>query len=602
MKKNIKSLLQKREKGQILVIMGLIFIGLVAVIGLAIDLGLVFVAYSRLNRAVDAAALAATGEFKRNYTITEMEAAARQLLKLNNIDDTNALSIEVHTCENAPGDPELCTTPKRKLARVIVEQNVPLYFLSVVGVKTAPIEVKAISEAASLDVMLVLDNSPTMAFDAPRDEGLNVADPLICNAMDPFGTSTATPSYDRPHTKGPDGLPGECHPFESIKWASINFVNRMNFEYDRVGVVVFNQMAHVGETIGGVAHSGIPLYGNVESNPNAARQTVVDAIKHMKVYEGSGKCPWTLGDKSAKIDPYTGLEIFPGDPNYWDPLAAPKYPNDPSKDPCSVYAIGNETGTPYYYDVDCPNTNIPNQDNSPLDISRCTLTNVGGGLAMGLHSLQGFAPPEEPPKPGDPPYFDIRPYLPFVPTVRKESVWVVIVVSDGRANAGYDKDGSICPPYTWGRFPACRDKNPYLRNMKGDPKYDPDDFGRHVADIVAMNSVFTFAIGFGDDLYTRDDGSGQASANCIPASTTYKYRKNLSETPFNIPAPIPACSTGQEFMGYLAIGAANKVQNYDGEPGAANFAGTFYDIGNDPDKLERVFLDIYNKLTTKLTK
>lgn len=581
MKKNIKSLLQKREKGQILVIMGLIFIGLIAVIGLAIDLGLVFVAYSRLNRAVDAAALAATGEFKRNYTITEMEAAARQLLKLNNIDGTNALSIEVHTCENAAGDPELCTTPKRKLVRVIVKQNVPLYFLSVVGVKTAPIEVKAISEAASLDVMLVLDNSPTMAYDAPRGygKGVKVADPLICNAMDPFGTSTATPSYDRPYTAGPDGLPGECHPFESLKWASINFVNRMNFEYDRVGVVAFNRTPHIGETEGSVTHSGIPLYGNVASDPNTARQTVVDAIKHMKVYEGSGKCPWYAGDKSAKIDPYTGEEIFPGHPNYWDPLAVPKYPNDPSREPCSMYSTDAE-----YIGVNCPNTNIPNQDGSALDISRCTLTNVGGAMSLALGSLQG----------------DMGPYnatAPFIPALRKESVWVIILVSDGRPNAGYDEDGIICPPYTWGRTPNCRDKNPYIRNMKGDPKYDPDDFGRYVADFVAENSVFTFTIGFGDDLYTRDDGSGDASPNCVPASTTYDMGN-----PFNIPVPSPVCSTGQEFLGYLAIGAATKVQNYDDKPGAANFAGTFYDIGADPDKLERVFLDIYNKLTTKLTK
>lgn len=583
MKNNSEFLLRKREKGQILVIMGLIFIGLVAVIGLAIDLGLVFVAYSRLNRAVDAAALAATGEFKRNYQITEMRAAARQLLALNNIDLTNPANIDIDTCKSLPGDPEICTTPQRKLVRVTVRQSVPLYFLSVVGIKTAPLEVKAISEAASLDVMLVLDNSPTMAFDAPIGEGLIVADPLICNAMDPFGTSTATPSYDRPYTAGPDGLPGECHPFESLKWASINFVNRMNFEFDRVGVVAFNKIPHIGETEGSVTHSGIPLHGNVSSNPEVARQTVVDAIKHMKVYEGSGKCPWTLADKSAKIDPYTGEEIFPGHPYYWDPLFAPKHPNDPSRDPCSVYAIGDTTGTPYYYDVDCPNTNIPNQDGSALDISRCTLTNVGGALSLAVGSLQG----------------DMGPYnatAPFIPALRKEAVWVVIVVSDGRANAGYDEDGAICPPYTWGRFPACRDKNPYLRNDKGDPQYDPDDFARYVADIVAENSIFTFTIGFGDDLYTRDDGSGSASPACIPASTT-----DDMDNPFNIPAPSPACSTGQELMGYLAVGAANKVQNYDDKPGASNFAGTFYDIGNDPDQLERVFLDIYNKLTTKLT-
>lgn len=583
MKKNIKPLLQKREKGQILVIMGLVFIGLVAVIGLAIDLGLVFVAYSRLNRAVDAAALAATGEFKRNNSTTEMEAAAKQLLKLNNVDGTNALLIQVQTCENAAGDPELCTTPKRKLVRVIVKQDVPLYFLSVVGIKTAPIEVKAISEAASLDVMLVLDNSPTMAFDAPRGEGtgLKVADPLICNTMDPFGNSPATPPYDRPYTAGPDGLPGECHPFESLKWASISFVNRMNFTYDRVGVVVFNQMAHIGETEGAVTYPGYPLYGNVPSNPETARQTVIDAIKHLKVYEGSGKCPWTTGDKSAKIDPYTGEEIFPGDPNYWDPLALPKHPNNPSVEPCSMYYSDNQS----YFNVNCPNTNIPNQDGSPLDISRCTLTNVGAGLALAVGSLQGDMG-------------SYNPKVPFIPELRKESVWVIILVSDGRANAGYSEEGnSFCPPYTWGRVPNCRDKSPYLRNPKGDPKYDPDDFARDVGDIVAKNSIFTFTIGFGDDLYRRDDGSGPASPICVPASTTYDM-----SNPLNIPSPIPACSTGQELLGYLAIGAAKNVEKNQNIRGASNFAGTFYDIGDDPDQLERVFLDIYNKLTTKLTK
>jgi hypothetical protein len=124
-----------------------------------------------------------------------------------------------------------------------------------------------------------------------------------------------------------------------------------------------------------------------------------------------------------------------------------------------------------------------------------------------------------------------------------------------------------------------------------------EDFARDMADIVAQNSVFTFAIGFGDDLLKRDDGSGQAAGNCVPASTTY----NMAN-PFNIPAPSPACSTGQELMGYLAVGASKKVEIYDNKVGMSNFAGTYYNVGEDPDQLERVFLDIYNKLTTKLTK
>lgn len=588
MKKNIKLFLQKREKGQILVIMGLIFIGLIAVIGLAIDLGLVFVAYSRLNRAVDAAALAATGEFKRGETIDNMRASARQMLKLNNVDSTNTISIDIDTCKSKGGsDLELCTEPRRKLVRVVVRQNVPLYFLSVVGIKTAPLEIKSIAEAASLDVMLVLDNSPTMAYDNPDGEGVaNVADPLVCNSMDPLGLSNATPSYDRPYTAGPDGLPGECHPFESLKWATINFVKYMNFEYDRVGVVAFNKTPHIGETEGGKTYSGIPLYGNVVANPEVAQQTVIDAIKHMKVYEGSGKCPWNLGDKSVKIHPIYG-EVTTGDGAiYWDPVAVPIHPNDPSREPCSVYSIGNESGALYYdkkENPDCPNTNIPNEDGSALDISRCSLTNLGGGLALALGALQG----------------DMGSYndqAPFVPKIRKESVWVIIVVSDGRINAGYNEKGSVCPPYTWGRSPWCRDYSPYQRHTKDQPKYDAEDFARDMADYVAKNSVFTFSIGFGDDLYKRDGGGGWASPACVPASTTYKMGD-----PLNIPSPIPPCSTGQELMGYLAVGAYNKVE-LEGKVGASNFAGTFYDIGDDPDQLDRVFLDIFNKLTTKLTK
>ncbi len=46
----------------------------------------------------------------------------------------------------------------------------------------------------------------------------------------------------------------------------------MNFEFDRVGVVVFNKLPHIGETDGGVTQSGLPLYGNVESNPTSPRQ------------------------------------------------------------------------------------------------------------------------------------------------------------------------------------------------------------------------------------------------------------------------------------------------------------------------------------------
>ncbi len=557
-------LLQKREQGQILVIMGLIFIGLVAVIGLAIDLGLVFVAHSRLNRAVDAAALAATSEFKRNYRINDMRAAAEQMLKLNDIDETNTLDIDIDTCTTRPGDTELCTNPPRKLVRVIVQQNVPLYFLSVVGVRFAPLEVRSLSEAASLDVMVVVDRSQSMTENAP--DGSTYQDPKICNESDPIGLSNSSPSFDGTFTQGPDGLPGECHPFEEVKWASVSFVNRLNFEFDRLGIVVFDRLPHIGETIHGVGYPGLPLTGGIPDNPSTpnneseiAAATVIDAVKAMEVYEGSGLCPWTTDDKMNKIDPFSGEEIGPGDARYNEPGLIEKWPNDENREPCRLYR-GDWT---YFETMDCPNINHP-----PRDPSRCLTSNLGGGLALAGNALAGN-------------YGVYAPYLPYTPVVRRESVWVIIMVTDGLANAGYNPD-PLCPSYTWTRWPQCRDKDPYTRHDESETYlYDGDDYARDMADIVASNSVFIFSIGLGEKVNQRDDRSW-APANCVPFS-------------IDPDASSKNCSAGQELLGYFAIGAAKAVN----EP---TFAGTFYNVGSDANKLEQVFLDIYNKLTTKLAK
>ncbi len=560
----MKSILQKREKGQVLVIMGLIFIGLIAVIGLAIDLGLVFVANSRLNRAVDAAALAATSEFKRNYRIDDMRAAARQMLSLNDINDTNTINIDVDTCSTIPDDTELCTDPPRKLVRVVVQQDVPLYFLSVVGVRTAPLEVRALSEAASLDVMVVVDRSQSMAGDAP--DGSTYQDPKLCNESDPDGLGNSGPPWDGTFTQGPDYLPGECHPFEEVKWASVSFVNRLNFEYDRMGIVVFDRLPHIGETIYGVGYPGLPLTGGIPDNPSTteneseiAAASVIDAIKTMEVYEGSGKCEWTTDDKMNKIDPLSGEEIGPGDPRYDDPGLVEKWPNDQNREPCRLYR-GDWT---YFETMDCPNINHP-----PRDPSRCLTSNIGGGLALAGNALAGN-------------YGVYEPYLPLIPVVREESVWVIIMVTDGQANAGYNPD-PICPPYTWARWPYCRDNDPYTRHDDSETsQYDGDDYALDIADIVASNSVFIFSIGLGDKVNQRDDRTW-APADCIP------FTIDKDASPKN-------CSAGQELMGYLAIGAAKAVNQ-------PTFAGTFYNVGDDADKLEQVFLDIYNKLTTKLAK
>ena len=77
-----------KEKGQSLIILAFSFVGLIALLGLGLDLGLVYVERTALKRAIDAAALSGVSELAN-----EEEAAKRviQYLELNDydLDDTN---------------------------------------------------------------------------------------------------------------------------------------------------------------------------------------------------------------------------------------------------------------------------------------------------------------------------------------------------------------------------------------------------------------------------------------------------------------------------------------------------------------------------------
>ena len=191
-------------------------ISLVAIVGLAVDTGLLYLNHGKLRRAVDAAALAASSQFREGYSTAEMEKSAVEFLKLNGINDPTAT---VETCATNPGDPAVCTTPSRKLVRVHATSVARLAFLPVIGIRTATVTATAVSEAASMDVVLVIDTSDSMTYDAP--EGDPMRDPSQCNPIH------------------------NCHPFEEVKDAAKAFVDQLYFPYDRVSVVTFSDSAHV---------------------------------------------------------------------------------------------------------------------------------------------------------------------------------------------------------------------------------------------------------------------------------------------------------------------------------------------------------------------
>ena len=529
----------RAERGQALVIIAMAMVGLLAFIGLTVDAGILYIGVGHLRRAVDAAALAASAQFREGRTIDDQIAAAREVVHLNGVEPT---SLELWQCvdpdvtvvdETLHHDPALCTTPRRKLVRISAATQVRFAFLTIIGFHSTEISAQAVSEAASVDVVLVIDTSNSMTFDVPSSNPM--WDPAVCNIADDG-----------------DDIPGACHPFQEVKQAAANFVERLNFPYDRVAVVTFALTPTVI----------IPLTNTLTS------ADIIDTIKN--------------------------LEVSP-------PRQPPGYPFE---------AAG------------CVSL-VPEQD-----VSGCQNTSIGGGLKYGGNEF-GRAP------------------------IRQESVWVVVLLTDGAANASED-DSSIptlnkfCPESTWGDIsdpllPYCRDQFNDTRHtvltptiwLAGDPgngipadpshtdtynpdnsfgalgsplaDYDTEDFARDMADFVACAPTYGDAAQWCRDSlnYITDEG-GQGAVifaiglgkSVVENTTTprdagdslLKYVANVGLD--GDPDPTPPGGTTDPCYGIPAPSLTSGNDDYS--------CGNYY-FSESGTGLNAVFEAIASRIFTRLT-
>lgn len=398
----------RTQRGQALILLALAFVGLAAFIGLTIDGGILFTDIGHLRRAVDAAALAAAGQFRENRTLAEMTASAKQILALNNLGTATAL---VETCATNPGDPELCFTPPRKMVRVVGTLPVQFVFLPIIGWSTINIHANAVSETASVDIVLVIDTSASMAFDTPNvfpGPPPGSTDPNICNV------DAAKP----------------CAPFKDVKTAAIALAGHLYYPFDRMALVTFASDAIVQK------HLPDCNLGDYVSSYNC----VFNALSAMNVT-----------------------------------------PNQP----CAGY---------------------------PPNPSGCTNTNTSDGLKFAGNEFGLFK--------------------------REEAVWIVILLSDGGANAAKDSTNNwICPgspgAVDWVE-PFCRDARSGYRHPSSDSMYDADDAARDNADWVGCpdsnspqppacaavapggQGAVIFTIGLGDQMTNNTVCAPEWSGACEP--------------------------------------------------------------------------------------
>jgi hypothetical protein len=474
--------LQRSQRGQSILLMAFAFIALVAFVGLVTDIALLFVRYASLRRAVDAAAIAAAGQIREGTDYGEVTIAAQQYIELHNLEPDSVL---VETCETdiydwrrgagefaqtSPPDPnkgphpeslypppvanhmpetELCDwDDPRKLVRVSAQIESPTTFLSLIGIESLTLEATSVSETAVLDIALVLDTSESMAQDTTTGSYTNIgltfpAQAGVLNSVraeceTPVGeTALSRERYaeccndpgqghvgdGRVQNNGvflPNGLiwhdtnsnnmydgsfengvanhnPNDnyttliCNPFKDVRDAARLFIKRLDFvRGDRVVLVTFDRQ-------------GIPY------DPDDTGTTDGPLRPLMRSEQVAID---TLNTKIGVLETGTGvynrcqLAVIA----YSDWMTWVAAMNDPAIDPKPP----QPDLRPHAYET----------------LASCGQTNIGGGILAANNALTD---------PVD---------------VRREAVWVMIVLSDGAANTT-NKVGGITSETEYGYWGYC---------------------------------------------------------------------------------------------------------------------------------------------------
>ncbi len=242
-------------------------------------------------------------------------------------------------------------------------------------------------------------------------------------------------------------------------------------------------------------------------------------------------CPWFDTELSARtaID---GLQVYEG-VDRCDAMGDPPRPGTCRNYDNSNTFIGWEC--PYYR-----NTGDP---------SSCTSSNIGGGLRQAAAVFS-------------------------IPPIRRESLWVAILLAGGPANATLPLSNNpitqppylypdvACPPSTW-TSPFCRDASASSRHPSNSSAYDADDYARDQADFLADpvngQGVIVFTIGLGN--LVRNAPSGDPDA-------------------------------GEKLLKYVAEQA--------GDPHARDHGEYFYSPSTS--QLREIFRQIANRIATKLSR
>ncbi len=297
-----------RQQGQAVVIMAGASFVLILIVGLMIDFGVLIINQAYLRRAVDAAAIAAATQIREGQNFEKVGRFAVDYIRFNlDKDLTSVERVQVDQCQ--PGSAtttnrfifehsatasidgpattssdavsnKLCTgndqIPRKQL-RVEGTLTVRFFFMQIIGFQSTTLTTDAVSEAASIDLVVVFNTNElfaqttdlgcgTSAFTG-NDRCFNAYfDPDAGTHTDPTSGLTYTgcnATAGSQFAKSPEDGTDKCRPLWDAKQAAKRLVDTMYAGYDRVAVVGydFNATIYSGLT----ANLGARATGTTDS-------------------------------------------------------------------------------------------------------------------------------------------------------------------------------------------------------------------------------------------------------------------------------------------------------------------------------------------------
>lgn len=211
-----------RERGQAVVLIALAMVVLIAAVGLATDATLLYKARQDLQRTVDSAALAAAYRLPSQSNASN---AAYEYARLHGYDfdpTTNPLQISFPVY-----------TPPRKAVAVAGSTEVEFAFLNIIGMNSTQVNAQGEAESAPLDVYLIFDLSQSMVYDTNRPSPWPPPG-SPCTTWDANNMYDCVAKYCNWARK--------CDPLDlRIKPAAKFFIDQLDPQFDRVGVVTYHQ-------------------------------------------------------------------------------------------------------------------------------------------------------------------------------------------------------------------------------------------------------------------------------------------------------------------------------------------------------------------------